>query len=706
MRAFLPLLLISTLAAQQTGSNKPAGQDEQVFTMKVTSNLVVETVTVKDKKGNIIPNLTAKDFTITENGAPQNIRLFEFQKLSDPSAAVPLAPSKPGEEKTKIYDRLSRSQIASESAGTTKYRDHRLLAMYFDMTSMPPADQLRALQAAEKFVRTQMLPEDLVAILRYPGGAVDVLQDFTADRNRLLSILQTMVVGEGQGLAGDNSGDGTSDPGAAFGQDDAEFNIFNTDRQLSALQTAAEMLGRLSEKKALLYFGSGLNLNGLNNQAQLHATTNAAIRAGVSFWPIDARGLVATPPMGDATQSSPGGLAMYTGASANSVTSARVQTQDTLYALAADTGGKALLDNNDLTMGIRNAQQATSSYYLLGYYTTNAEKDGKFRRIKITLANGEEATLEYRQGYYAGKDFSKFNTADKERQLEDALMLPDPVTELTIAMEVNYFQLNRAEYFVPIAVKIPGRELALAKKRGAQHTMIDFIGEVKDSYGSTVQNLRDSVDIKLTDNTAQELATRPIQYDGGFTLLPGKYVIKFLARDNETGRIGTYQASFTIPNLNKQVERLAVSSVVLSSQRVASSQALFNVEKQKQQAKNDAVNPLMIGGEKLIPSVTRVFNHTRPATIFLQAYQQGTTPAEPLLAYATFFRSNGKGQEVALQTPTVIASNAGTGQLHTMPIAMTILLEKLEPGEYTCQVTVLGSADQKSFFWQAKVQVQ
>src|SRR5262249_58828623 len=108
----------------------------------------------------------------------------------------------------------------------------------------------------------------------------------------------------------------SSDTGAAFGQDDSEFNIFNTDRQLSALQTAARMLGQLSEKKALIYFASGLRLNGIDNQAQLHATINAAIRAGVSFWPIDARGLVASAPLGDATKGSPGGLGMYTGASA------------------------------------------------------------------------------------------------------------------------------------------------------------------------------------------------------------------------------------------------------------------------------------------------------------------------------------------------------------------------------------------------------
>ena len=181
------------------------------------------------------------------------------------------------------------------------------------MTTMPPADQMRALEAAKRFIKTQMAPADLVAILRFAGGAVDVLQDFTDDRNRLLSILETMIVGEGQGYGLSSDDAGTADTGAAFGQDDSEFNVFNTDRQLSALQTAAKLLGQISEKKSLIYFASGLRLSGLDNQAQLHATIDAAIRAGVSFWPIDARGLVAEAPLGDATQGSQGNIGMYSG---------------------------------------------------------------------------------------------------------------------------------------------------------------------------------------------------------------------------------------------------------------------------------------------------------------------------------------------------------------------------------------------------------
>lgn len=696
MRLAIGTLLLAALAvrAQQIGQNAPPGSNATA-TFTTSTQLVVETVVVTDKKGSPVEGLTAKDFTVTENGVPQEIRFFEHQKLPGTPGAAPAPRSGPGH--IHIYDKLGRTHIAAETPGNTRYKDRRLLALYFDMSAMPPSDQLRALAAAQKFVRTQMTPSDLVALLRYAGGSVDVLQDFTDDRDRLLSIIQTMIVGEGQGFDESTNDAGTSDTGAAFGQDDSEFNVFNTDRQLSALQTAATMLGRLSEKKSLIYFASGLRLNGLNNQAQLHATINAAIRAGVSFWPVDARGLAAQAPLGDATAGSPGNSGMYSGMAALTVVTNFQQSQDTLYALASDTGGKALLDYNDLAKGIVQAAQSVSSYYIIGYYTTNTNQDGKFRRIRISLNASLSANLEYRQGYFAGKLFSKFTAADKERQLEDALMLPDPITELTIAMEVDYFQLNRAEYFVPIVVKIPGRELALAKRSGAERTRIDFIGEIKDIFGTTITNVRDKVDVKLSEATAIELAKRPVEYDAGFTLLPGKYTIKFLARDAETGRIGTYQTTFLIPNLNKEQKRVPISSVVLSSQRVDLKDALYNAVKGKD--KEEAANPLVQNGQKLIPSVTRVFSKARDLYVYLQAYEQGAAAVQPLVAFVSLYRE----QKKAFETPPVEVREALSNRLKTVPLQFNLALNELPPGRYDCQVTVLDPAGQKAAFWQAPI---
>ena len=307
--------------------------------------------------------------------------------------------------------------------------------------------------------------------------------------------------------------------------------------------------------------------------------------------------------------------------------------------------------------------------------------------------------MDYRQGYFANKQFAKFTSADKERQLEDALLLGDPMTELTIAMEIDYFQLNRAEYFVPVAVKIPGSELALARRGGAERTLIDFIGEIKDDFGTTISNVRDKVDIKISDATAAELAKRPIEYDTGFTLLPGKYEIKFLARDAETGRIGTYETKFIVPNLNKEDKRIPISSVVLSSQRADLREALFNAGKEKNQAAARAVNPLVQEGQKLIPSVTRVFRKSQEMFVYLQAYQQNTGTAHPMLAFVTFYR----GTEKAFETPPVEASDALNNRLKTLPLKFRFALDKLGAGEYTCQVTVLDPTAAKAAFWQAPV---
>src|SRR3989449_4761212 len=665
-------------------------QQQQPFTSRVDTQLVVDTVVMKNKDAKNIEMLTDKDFTVTKDGVLQTISVFQFEKLDDtPSPAPPAGAQQPAAEPVQL---TIPTQITSPPPGDSRYRNRRLLVLFFDSMNVSPADQLRAFTAADKFIRTQMKTPDLVAIMSFAAGSVKVLQDFTNEQEALFAVLQKLIYPD------DNYND-TADTTAAFGQDTGEFNIFNTDRQLAALQTAVIMLKPVNEQKSLVYFAGGLRLNGTDNQAQLRATINAAIRSNVAFFPVDARGLVATLPLGDAMRPSPGGIGMFNGSTAMSSITNFQRSQDSLYALASDTGGKALLDNNDLAAGIVQAEQAITSYYVIGYYSSNTNLDGKFRRVKITLKETPTAKLDYRQGYYAGKTFNKFTAADKERQLEDALMLGDPITDLTIAMEVNYFQLNRAEYFVPITVKIPGSELVLARTGGAERTLIDFIGEVKDEYGTTIQNLRDKVDMKLSGETASELSRRPIEYDTGFTLLPGKYVIKFLARDAETGRIGTYQTPFVIPNLMKEDKRIPISSVVLSSQRVEMREALYSATKDKSAAAAQAANPLVNDGQKLIPSVTRVFSKSREMFVYLQAYERNATTTEPLFAFVTFYR----GQTKAFETPPLEVADGLDPKSKALPLKFSLSLSKLPVGEYNCQVTVLSPSGQKVAFWQSPV---
>jgi VWFA-related protein len=656
----------------------PSFRGQEQFTIQVNTRLIVETVSVTDKAGKPIEGLTKDDFILTEDGAPQTISVFDFEKLDD--SASPPPPPQPLKGPTAM-------RIIPSTAEAARYQDRRLLAIYFDMSAMQDADRFRALGAAETFIEKQMKGPDLVAIITYSDGAVRVRQDFTDKREALQKTIFALF-----------NGDDLDDNNSDFGQDSGEFNIFNTDRQLAALQTAVQMLGLVNEKKSLIYFAGGMNLNGIDNQAQLRATLNAARRANVSFYPIDSRGLVAMAPMGDASRPSPGGIGMYTGATAMATMSRFQRSQDALYTLAADTGGKALLDYNDLSLGIVRAQQATSSYYILGYYSTNPARDGRLRRVKISLKN-RSADLSYREAYYADKEFSKFTAADKERQLEEALMLENPITDLTIAMELNYFQLNRAEYFVPIAVKIPGSELVLAQKSGAEHTVIDFIGEIKDEFGTTVRNIRDKVEIKLKGEAAGRLASRPIQYDAGYTLLPARYTIKVLARNAETGRIGTYQTDFVVPNLDKEVVHLPISSVVLGSQRVAMDDALFNAGKTKMD-KQQAANPLIEDGQKLLPSVTRVFSRNRDLYVYLQAYEREADTTQPLGIFVTLFR----GQERVFEAPFTVTGGLDS-KSKAVPLKLSVQLTSLRDGEYVCQVTVIEPTTKKVAFWQAPVKL-
>ena len=700
------LLLVSAfaVAAQQPGPPPPppaangsqANPPQSSGTIKSQTEVVIEEVTVKDKDGNPIKGLTSKDFVLTEDGVPQTISFVEYQEI--PALSNTSQPPPPPSTAVVTAPSTTSFQIAPEPPGSTKYHDHRLVALYFDNSTMQPADQLRSFDSAVDFINKQMDPTVMMAVMTYDGTAVRVLKDFTNDRAQVLAAVNKLIVGLSEGMDEGSSDDTAADTGSQFGQDDAEFNLFNTDRQLAALETAVKMLGTVNEEKVLLYFAAGLRLNGIDNQAQLVATENASLRSNVHLYPIDARGLVALPPGGDATQGSNGGIGMFNGSGATQLATRFQQSQDALYAIAKDTGGKAFFDSNDLALGIKQAANSITSYYEIGYYPTKTVKDGKFRKVKVALREGVTGELAYRQGYYADKEFAKFNSTDKERQLEDALLLDNPITDINLLMAVNYFQLNGSEYFVSVDVRVPGRELALARKGGAQETLIDSIGEVKDDFGNTIQNLRDKLDIKLSNATAAQLATHPIEYHTGFTLLPGKYSIKYLVRDSETGRIGTYELSFAIPNLSKVVQQLPISSVVLSGQREAVSDSIYNV-KQKIDATN--VDPLVLNGQKLIPSVTRVFSKSRDLYVYLQAYEHGDATPQPVVGYVTL----SQGATKVFESAPLAVIEPTQNRAQAVPLRFDLPLDKIAPGDYDCEVTVLDPNGQKAAFWQAPIVV-
>lgn len=617
------LLFDPVFSAQLAQSPAPGigggigGGDQARPAANPTSSLnrpVVETVVVRNAAGGIIEGLSKEDFAVTEDGNPQDISFFEFQK------------------------------------------DRRLVVLYFDMTSMQTADRTRGFDAAQRFIGTQMSPADMVSVMRNAGAGAEVLQDFTADRGRLLSVVAKLAAGT------------TGSPNA--GPADSSLPIPATEEQLVALRDAMNTLGGLKEKKTLIYFSSGLNLAGTDNQALLRAIVLDAQRAGVSVWPLD----------------------MLSAAPAQLGAGPEV-----LNTLGSETGGGVAPASD-----IAAAEKSITSYYIVGYSSTNNVRDGKFRRVTITLNNYPEAKLDYRQGYFVAKDFGPpaADPQGKERQLQDAFLMDQPLTDLTLAAEVDYFRQNNAEYFAPITVKVPGSALVPAKNSGAQLTKIDFIGQVKDDFGTTIAQFRDVMEIRLADSTVAEVAKRPVTYTTGVTLLPGRYSIKILVRDDVTGRIGTYVNKFVIANLNKDTQ-LPISSVVLSSELIDDATPATYTAGARPVPTQPFTSPLAQAGKRMIPSVTRVFSSQSDMYVYLQAFEKGATTAAPLTARVAFYN----GQTKVLETPGVTARDGLDPKSKMLPIRIDVGLGSLKPGEYVCQVTVVDPATQKSATWQTPVTV-
>ena len=697
MRAILIAALLAPLAVTQQSAPPPAAV-KRPAQFEATTQLVVVNVAVKTKSGEPIVDLAAGDFTVVEDGKPQQVKVFEFQRLEDavlpaPAPALARRQEEAAAPALPAVKPLVAAAIAPAKPGEIKYRDRRLLVFFFDQAGMPVADQLRAQQSALKFLSTQITKSDLVSVMTY-DTSLSVKQDFTDDRDRLVQVIKALSVGDVGMSNGSTGADSEGDTGAAYSADDSEFNIFNTDRKLAALESAVKMLGGLAEKKALVYFASGMSLSGTDNQAQLRATVNAAIRGNVAFYPVDSRGLVATAPLGDATQASQGGQGMYSGSSMRSAQASFQGQQESLYTLASDTGGKALLDQNDLSLGIIQAQKDMASYYILGYYSTNVALDGRFRRIQVKLARNATAKLDYRSGYFASKEFKQFTSSDKERQLQEALMLGDPVTDLTVAAEINYFRQAKDRYFVPVSVKIPGSDIELARKSGAENTRLDFIGEVRDAKGMLQGTVRDDISVKLKGDTVGQLTSHNLEYDTGFTLQPGTYTLKFLARENQTGKMGTFETKFVVPDLTTNSKLLPISSVVLSYQRETLDSALASAEKDK---KLIAANPLVQDKQKLVPSVTRVFRQAQDMYVFLEAYQPAAEKTQFLVATVTFYRGSVK----AFETAPLQITEGLNAKSKAVPVSFTVPLGKLQPGRYTCQVNVIQPGVQKFAVWRS-----
>lgn len=717
IRRRLALLIISGaiglsgLASAQTGNGaadaqpqpQAHGQDLQQkpqaggYTLTVNANIVLTNVVVRDKKtGAVVKNLKPGDFTILENGKPQRIASFDYQNVDQ---AAMLAEKNTVAGKASIADLLERNFAANPA----QLRDHRLIVMFFDLSTMQDDDTDRAVEAAQKYVNTQMQPADLVALVSF-STSLNMDQDFTADKQVLLHKLGAYNGTDQTAFTNGNAGgttNGTSDDASTFTADDTEYNNLNTDRELYALRQIAQSLERVDQRKSLLYFSGGLSRNGIENQASLRAATNEAAKANMAIYSVDARGLQALPPVGDATQGSLRGNAAYTGTAVANQFTANFSSQELLSTLATDTGGKAFFDSNDFGPAFQQIQHDTEAYYILGFHSTDQRKDGAFRHLTIKV-NRPDLKLEYRPGYYAPADFQHQKSEDREQALQDQMRSDLPALDVAVYLQALYFRENANSFYVPISLIVPGSQIPFTHNKDQDKATLDILGQVKNAQGIPVGNVRDTV--KLAVNQAQQVQRRNIQYSTGFTLAPGRYHVKFVVRENETGNMGSFETDLNVPDLRKNPVKL--SSVVLASQRTPEPQKNTN-------------NLLVRDGEQYVPNVAHVFRQDQHLYLLYEVYDAAKNKNAPQPAAAPgLTRREGEPVHVltsieflsggvkVYETPMVTANVVNVPSRDAVAFQFDVPLAQLKPGNYICQVNVIDDAGGAFAFPRLALRVQ
>ncbi len=335
-------------------------------------------VVVRDKKTDeIVRGLTARDFSIQEDGKPQRITSFDFESV-DQAAELNEATIS-GKSPGAIFG--GKNGVASSE----ELHDRRLIVLFFDNTSMQPEDLERAQESARNYINHQMQPADLVAVVSL-GNTLSLNQDFTEDKQLLLKAVNGYSGTEEPGFQlGATSTTNQVEDTSSFTPDEEEYNDINTDRELFAIEDISKSLAYINEKKSLLYFSGGIQRDGIENQASLRAAVNAAVRANLSIYSVDSRGLQAISPLGDATTGSLRGTSAYNGAALQNNFDTNFNTQEVMATLSSDTGGKAFFDSNDFSPAFLRIQHDTSAYYVLGFRSTDLRRDGKYRRLKIKV---------------------------------------------------------------------------------------------------------------------------------------------------------------------------------------------------------------------------------------------------------------------------------------------------------------------------------
>ncbi len=640
--------------------------------------LIYVNVVVRDGSGNIVRGLKREDFTLVEDGKTQAITAFDFEEV--PSEAIVAAVPEP------VQPILQAEAVAKPAAAapegpppaavkpeTIDLKNRRLIVLLFDSSSMQPEELERAIESGYDYISKRLTPADLVAIAAV-GSTLQIIQDFTADREVLSAALDRFSAGDTVGFQEGTTPTGEETEADGFVADDSEFNIFNTDRRLAAIEQLSDTLAPIQQKKSIVYFSSGMTQRGEDNQVELRAAIDRAVKANVSIYPVDTRGLTAIVPGGAASQASGrGGSSMFSGRGVSRAV--RQSGREPGHARRpGERHGRQGVPRHQRLRGRLSPGHRRHVGVLRAGLLQHQPRER--RTVPAHQGASQQARaksglkVEHRNGYYANRDFLHSGKEDRERQLQDQLMTDLSSTDLTVWMSASFFRLSDDRFYVPVSIAVPGSEIPFATSRTQERATIDVIGLVRDPQQRAVGRLRDTV--KLAVQPAQDVKRKTVQYETGFTLPPGQYRLKVVLRENQSGAIGSYERDIVVPDLRKLPVKL--SSVVLGTQI-------------QPVTERNAISPLARNGTRLVPSLTHVVSTGQPLYFYYEVYEPAVVQAGSprLLTSIAFFR----GKVKTYETPLAEVTRLDAPERKAAIFQYSVPASALKPGYYTCQVTVV-----------------
>jgi hypothetical protein len=291
--------------------------------------------------------------------------------------------------------------------------------------------------------------------------------------------------------------------------------------------------------------------------------------------------------------------------------------------------------------------------------------------------------LEYRPGYYAPADFKHSGKEDRERELDEELASDLPATDVALYLDAYYFRLEENRFYVPVSLIVPGSQIPFVKGGDRDKATLDVIGEVIDDAKRPIGHVRETV--KLALDQQQQARQKNIQYSTSFNLPAGKYHLKFVVRENQSGHMGSFETDITLPDMKKAP--LKLSSILLASQRVPSK----------------STNPLVREGEQYVPNISHVFRQGQHLYLLYEVYSPAkvkpvvdATGAAAKVAKGSISLMSSleliQGSTKVFETPVVQATALNVAGRDAVAVELDVPLDKLKPGAYIGQLDVVDDA--------------